>query len=83
MDNGPGIPDEMQPHIFDMFFTGGEKVIDSRRSLGLGLSLCKSIVNAHGGSIAVEDNRPVGAVFTFTIPIQEVNLNDETIDLSC
>lgn len=83
IDNGPGIPDEIKPHIFDMFFTGSEKVVDSRRSLGLGLSLCKSIVSAHGGIIDVEDNEPTGSVFTFTLPVQEVELNGETIDIDC
>lgn len=58
-----------------MFYCGSNKVADSRRSLGLGLSLCKSIVNAHGGTISVSDNRPSGTVFTFTLPAGEVELN--------
>ena len=74
-DNGPGIPDEQKEHVFDMFYCGSNKVADSRRSLGLGLSLCKSIVNAHGGTISVSDNRPSGTVFTFTLPAGEVELN--------
>ena len=75
-DNGPGIPDEQKPHIFDMFYSGANQVADSRRSLGLGLSLCKSIVTAHGGSISVADNRPSGTVFTFTLPAGEVELHE-------
>ena len=71
-DEGAGIPDEMKPKIFDMFYSGANKVIDSRRSLGLGLSLCKSIINAHGGNISVEDNHPKGTIFKFTLPIEEV-----------
>ena len=67
-DNGPGIPDAQKPRIFDMFYSGANKVVDSRRSLGLGLSLCKSIVTAHGGTISVSDNQPNGTVFTFTLP---------------
>lgn len=55
-DNGPGIPDEQKPYIFDMFYSGANKIADSRRSLGLGLSLCKSIIAAHGGTISVSDN---------------------------
>lgn len=77
-DNGPGIPDEMKPRIFDMFYNGTKKVADSRRSLGLGLSLCKSIVNAHGGEIFVKDNKPVGTVFSFTLP-QSFNLGEVEI----
>ena len=74
-DNGPGIPDKAKPHIFDMFYTG-EKIVDSRRSLGLGLALCKSIVSAHGGTITVSDNKPKGTVFRFTLPSKEVTLHE-------
>ena len=75
-DDGPGIPDENKKQIFDMFYTGSNRVVDSRRSLGLGLSLCKSIINAHGGSISVSDNVPHGTVFTFTLPAEEVQLHE-------
>ncbi len=75
-DNGPGIPDEMKPHIFDMFYSGANKVADSRRSLGLGLSLCKSIVNAHGGQLTVADNKPHGTIFTFTLAVKEAHLHE-------
>ena len=75
-DDGPGIPDEEKDNVFRMFYTGGNPIADSRRSLGLGLSLCKSIITAHGGEIRVLDNRPQGAVFTFTIPAGEVELHE-------
>ena len=75
-DNGPGIPDGEKQQIFQMFYTGSTAVADSRRSLGLGLSLCKSIVTAHGGTITVSDNQPVGTVFTFTIPAGEVEVHE-------
>ena len=67
-DNGDGIPDEMKERVFDMFYSGANKIADSRRSLGLGLSLCRSIVNAHGGKITVSDNTPHGTVFTVPLP---------------
>ena len=73
-DNGPGIPDEMKPFIFDMFYSGTKNVADSRRSLCLGLSLCQSIITAHGGELKLSDNIPHGAVFTFSLPIEEVTL---------
>jgi len=75
-DNGHGIADEIKPRVFDMFYTGAEKIADSRRSLGLGLALCKSIVNAHGGEITVSDNKPHGAVFTFTLAKEEVEISE-------
>lgn len=75
-DNGPGISAEAKEHIFEMFYTGTHKIVDSRRSLGLGLSLCRSIIEAHEGSIRVEDNHPHGCIFTFTLPAEEVHLNE-------
>lgn len=75
-DNGPGIPDDAKQQVFDMFYTGNNRVADCRRSLGLGLSLCRSIVQAHGGEIAVKDNHPKGTIFTFTLPASEVTLNE-------
>ncbi|MDZ4910290.1 sensor histidine kinase, partial [Clostridium perfringens] len=52
------------------------KIVDSKRSLGLGLALCKSIILAHGGEIDVKDNKPCGTVFSFTLPLEEVNLHE-------
>ena len=75
-DNGQGIPDSEKEYVFQMFYTGRSAVADSRRSLGLGLSLCKSIVDTHGGEIRVRDNQPSGAVFTFTIPTGEVEVHE-------
>ena len=75
-DDGPGIPDQEKKQVFQMFYTGSTAVADSRRSLGLGLSLCKSIVTAHGGSITVSDNQPMGTVFTFSIPAGEVEVHE-------
>ena len=75
-DDGPGIPDDVKPHIFDRFYSGANTVADSRRSLGLGLSLCKSIVTVHGGTITFKDNKPQGTIFTFTLPAQEAHLNE-------
>ena len=75
-DNGPGISDEIKPHIFEMFFTGGNNIADSQRSLGLGLALCQSIVEAHGGKMELEDNNPHGCIFSFALPLSEVILNE-------
>ncbi len=75
-DNGAGIPDELKERVFDMFYTGANKLGDSHRSIGLGLSLCKSIISVHGGEIFVKDNVPSGAIFTFTLPIGEIKINE-------
>ena len=76
IDNGGGIEDEMKSSVFEMFFTGDNKIADGRRSLGLGLALCKSIINAHHGEITLKDNEPHGCIFTFSLPREEVNINE-------
>ena len=75
-DNGPGIPDELKEHVFEMFFTGGNPIGDSRRSLGLGLTLCQAIIHAHNGEMTLKENSPHGCIFSFTVPLSEVNLNE-------
>ena len=75
-DDGPGIPEEMKPHIFEMFYTGKTTVMDSHRSLGLGLALCHSIIEAHDGTLILTNHDPHGCTFTFTLPLSEVTLNE-------
>lgn len=72
-DNGPGISDEAKTQIFDMFYSEHRNIADSRRSLGLGLFLCKAIVNMHDGNIEVKDNKPTGTVFIIELPIEKVD----------
>lgn len=75
-DNGPGMDDAIKEHVFDMFYTGQNEIADSKRSMGLGLALCKSVVEAHGGSIEVKDNIPCGCIFTFYLKKGEVIINE-------
>ncbi|UQZ36739.1 histidine kinase [Paenibacillus sp. PK3_47] len=75
-DNGPGIPPEAQSRLFDMFYTANNSLGDGRRGLGLGLALCKSIIQAHGGTIEVRDNVPKGTVFSFTLQSEEVIVHE-------
>lgn len=73
-DDGPGISEEDKRRLFEMFYTGGVqqgKSSDSGRGLGLGLSLCKSIVEAHGGTIKVRNVAPHGVSFEFTLRVSE------------
>ena len=75
-DDGHGIPNELKERVFEMFFTGSNPIGDSRRSLGLGLALCQAIIHAHHGEIKLKDNSPHGCIFSFTVPLSEVNLNE-------
>lgn len=75
-DTGNGIPDEEKTKIFDMFYCGTNKIADNRRSLGLGLYLCRAIINAHGGTIHVSDNQPRGTIFRLSLPLEEVTLHE-------
>ncbi|HHY26344.1 MAG TPA: sensor histidine kinase KdpD [Desulfitobacterium dehalogenans] len=75
-DDGSGIPDEAKAKLFDMFYTTNSISADSRRGLGLGLPLCKSIIHAHGGTIYVKDNTPQGTVLGFTLLSEEVAIHE-------
>lgn len=75
-DDGEGIPDSIKDQVFDMFYTGSNSIGDSRRSLGLGLALCKTIVSALGGKISLKDNVPHGCVFTISLPAGEVEIHE-------
>ncbi len=74
-DDGPGIPNEQQEKVFEMFYTAQSLSGDSRRGMGLGLALCRSIVQAHGGQITLRDRLPHGSIFSFTLPIEEVHIH--------
>ena len=75
-DDGPGIPDDVKTNIFEMFYTMQGEVTDGRRGLGLGLALCRSIIEAHGGTITLTDNDPTGCCFRFSLPSEEVIVNE-------
>jgi PAS domain S-box-containing protein len=62
-DSGPGIPSDRMPLLFDSFFT------TKSHGMGLGLSIVRSIVEAHGGRIWAENNSSGGACFRFTLPV--------------
>jgi two-component system, NtrC family, sensor histidine kinase KinB len=77
-DNGSGIPLEVQSKIFDKFVQ-----IKSDKALGgsgLGLTICKEIVRAHGGTIWVDSTPGEGSTFTFTLPAVEINLQEVSHD---
>lgn len=77
-DDGDGVSEEIRSNIFEMFYTGEAEIVDSRRSMGLGLFLCRSIVKSHGGEITCDINEKGGCTFTFTLPLADLsNLRTE------
>jgi signal transduction histidine kinase len=66
-DSGPGLAQGSVERVFDAFYTtkpGG---------LGMGLSICRSIIDAHGGRLWVDASEPHGAIFKFTLPAHSVD----------
>ena len=66
-DNGPGIPKDQERHIFDKFTSFA--VQQHTYGAGLGLTICRAIIEAHGGTIAARTREVGGARFSFTLPI--------------
>jgi PAS domain S-box-containing protein len=66
-DSGPGLPADGINHVFDPFYTTKES------GLGMGLSICRSIIDAHGGQLSAKPNVPSGAVFQFSLPAHADN----------
>jgi len=61
-DSGPGIDPQRRERVFDAFYT------TKSSGVGMGLSICRSIIDAHGGRLWADANEPKGAVFQFTLP---------------
>jgi len=70
-DRGKGIPPEELQSLFSGMRAHAEPSADSSRGMGIGLSICKTIVSAHGGKISAETRPGGGAVFRFTLPLGE------------
>ena len=63
-DSGPGLEPVMLERVFESFYT------TKPTGLGLGLSICRSIIEAHGGRLWASTNQPRGATFQFTLPCE-------------
>jgi two-component system sensor kinase FixL len=63
-DTGPGMAAEFKQQVFDAFVT-----TKGNNGMGIGLSLCRSIIEAHGGRLWVESEPGQGATFSFTLPV--------------
>ena len=71
-DQGEGIDDEEKEQVFELFHTGKSAHADSSRSMGVGLNVCRMIMQAHGSTISVHDNVPHGSVFVFTLKAEDI-----------
>ncbi len=77
-DNGPGIPQDQEQHIFDKFTSFATQL--KTYGAGLGLTICRAIVQAHGGTIAARNREVGGARFSFTLPIADITLGASDAD---
>jgi signal transduction histidine kinase len=72
-DNGPGIPGEALPHLFERFYRADQGRANARADgmggTGLGLSICRSLVEAHGGRIDVTSREGMGTTFHVLLPV--------------
>ena len=75
-DNGSGIAPELLPNIFSPTIHSQSHTSDKRRNMGIGLSVCRSIVKAHGGTLSAANAADGGAIFCFTLPLETLNTED-------
>ena len=69
-DYGPGIPEEEWPRIFEKFYRGSETKSDG---MGLGLAICRGILQAHGGEIWISKPNHAGIIFNVRLPLRSDN----------
>ena len=74
-DNGEGISPQELPYLFDGYSSGKNKSSDSSRGMGIGLSICRSIIKAHNGRIEAKNKIDGGAVFRFVLPVDRSEEN--------
>jgi signal transduction histidine kinase len=74
VDHGIGIPAKEQPKIFEKFYRVGDPVVHDTKGSGLGLSLVRHIVQAHGGEVAVESEPGQGSRFIITLPVKTAEI---------
>ena len=72
-DDGDGIQEDLKENIFDEFVTRSDEKGDRQRGIGLGLAICKAVVNAHGGNICAENRKEGGARFRFWLEARQVS----------
>ncbi|MFW6677210.1 DUF4118 domain-containing protein [Lacrimispora sp. AGF001] len=70
LDHGKGIADEDYPYLFTSYVPNGNKSSDSSRGMGIGLSICMTIIKAHNGTMEANNRLEGGAVFQFSLPLE-------------
>jgi two-component system sensor histidine kinase KdpD len=70
-DRGPGVPEQDLPHLFEKFYRGPQK--ESKSGAGLGLAICRGIVNIHDGFLVAENRPDGGMLFRLALPVEEEN----------
>jgi two-component system, LuxR family, sensor kinase FixL len=72
-DTGPGVSADIRARLFDPFVT------TKKSGLGIGLSVCRLIIEAHGGRLWAEDNPAGGTIFRFTIPCSPITIRSSPV----
>lgn len=81
-DDGPGLPPGQEEAVFDKFVRGERE--SAKPGVGLGLAICRAIVEAHGGTIRAANRPEGGAAFVFTLPLgtpPDMRLPDEDMEI--
>ncbi|TGE35143.1 sensor histidine kinase KdpD [Desulfosporosinus fructosivorans] len=70
IDNGNGIAEQDFPYLFESYIPNGQRSSDSSRGMGIGLTICMSIIKAHHGKMEAANKKTGGAIFRFTLPLE-------------
>lgn len=76
-DHGIGLNEDEIDTIFDGYPLNRTQRVDSSKGMGIGLSICKTIINAHGGTITAQNHNDGGALFTFSLPLEGEPANEQ------
>lgn len=79
-DNGCGIKEDRMPYLFTGYYRAHSADVDSKKcNAGIGLTVCRSIINAHGGDIRAENIKSGGALFRFTLNLEETENAEQQV----
>ncbi|MHB8074060.1 DUF4118 domain-containing protein [Desulfosporosinus fructosivorans] len=76
IDNGKGIAEQDFPYLFESYIPNGQRSSDSSRGMGIGLTICMSIIKAHHGKMEAANKKTGGAIFRFTLPLESGEDNE-------